>query len=344
MLSFNEESFRGVDMNEHFKLYHTIDGKYKGIIFDHDYKFQLNNFPIPDEVILSSAGLSELDKLSFPLTVYKGIEGTMIRLFYANEDWNMATSSRIDAYTSFWSNHKSFGKQFEEYIEEITGTPFDVFLMSLNPLIAYFFLLPTSGSNRLGKSEEDPQKQIYLVGIQVDGKLKLVHSSDGLEHNAWSFLESCSIRNVQELYEQCEHSPLVVYHPDLIGITKYVSETYATRCKLRNNCQNVVARYFELLKQNPEEATQFRVMFPEANLEFYSQQLSRIVVYIQKNYYDRYVKKEHIIVPKVYFEIMKKCHERFLQTREKTTTERVYHIILEQDAKLILSLIRNFSY
>jgi hypothetical protein len=339
---FEENLYRGVDMNEQFKLYHTNDETYKGVVYDHTNNLVVCNFPVPEEIVLTH----ELaHTMSYPITVYKGVEGTLIRVFHYNEEWHMATSSRIDAYTSFWSNQQSFGRQFEEYVESITGTPFDVFLMSLDPTLVYFFILPTQGANRLGKLEDEIDKHVYLVGIQDQEKLQLPDPKY-IQKNAWSYLESYQIQNARDLLEQNEHNPLIYYHSDpsvQFKITKYISESYAMRCQLRNNCQNVPERYFELLKQNPEQATQFRAMYPESNLEFYSRQLSYVVGYIHKNYYDRYVKKEHVVIPKVYFQIMKKCHERFLETREKTTPTVVYHIILEQDVKLILSLIRNFS-
>jgi hypothetical protein len=340
---FEEQLFRGIDMNEYFKLYHTNDETYKGIIYDHNHKLVACNFPVPEEVVLTP---ETAQNISYPVHVYKGVEGTLIRVFYYNDEWHIATSSRLDAYTSFWANHQSFGRQFEEYVESITGTPFDVFLMSLDTSLIYFFILPTQGANRLGKVEDELEKHIYLVGIQAEGKLELPDSKR-LEKNAWSYLESYVIQNAQDLLDQSEQTPLIYYHlndqSNEFKIIKYISELYALRCKLRNNCQNVPERYFELLKQDPTQATQFRSMYPESNLEFYSKQLSYVVGYIHKNYYDRYVKKEHVVIPKIYFQIMKKCHERFLETHEKTTPTVVYHIILEQDVKLILSLIRNFS-
>jgi len=339
---FKEELFKGVEMNEHLRLYHTIDDKYKGIIFDQSYQLVLFNFPIPEEVVVESTDqLSNLE-LDFPLQVYDSVEGTLIRLFYFKDEWQMATSSRLDAYTSFWSSHKSFGKQFEEYVEDISGTPLEVFLCSLDRSIAYFFLLPTSGVNRIGKAEDEKDKKVYLVGTQSEGKIHLADSSLG--SNVWSYLESITVNHLEELLELTVKNPLVYYSSGLDKIQKFMSRDYTERCKLRNNSQNVVGRYFELLREDSDQAEKFRSMYPEANLEFYSKQLHTIVGYIHKNYYNRYVKKEYTIVPKIYFGIMKKCHEHYLETREKTTVEQVYNIILEQDTKLILSLIRNFSY
>lgn len=339
---FKEELFKGVEMNEHLRLYHTADDRYKGIIFDQSYQLVLGNFPIPEEIVVSS---EESQTISFPLKVYHSVEGTLIRLFYHNDDWHMATSSRLDAYTSFWSNRKSFGKQFEEYIEEISGTlPLDVFLCSLDPKISYFFLLPTTGVNRIGKPEDESQPKIYLVGVQIDKELRLVDSDSEVGKNVWSYLEHTCVENHQELFELVQKNPMIHYSEKLDKIQKFMSNDYSERCKLRNNSQDVVSRYFDLLRQDPEQALKFRSMYPEANLEFYSRQLNTIVGYIHKNYYNRYVKKEYTIVPKIYFGIMKKCHEKYLQNREKTTPEQVYHIILEQDTKVILSLIRNFSF
>jgi hypothetical protein len=337
---FKEELFKGVEMTEHLRLYHTTNEKYKGIIFNQSHELVVSNFPIPEELVVEP-GVDV--NLEFPLKVYKSVEGTLIRVFYYDDEWHLATSSRLDAYTSFWSNQKSFGKQFEEYVESISGTPLDVFLCSLDRSMAYFFLLPTSGVNRIGKSKDDTKKCIYLVGFQKNGKLELA-DSESVQPNLWSYLDFAIVNEVEELLELIQDNPVIHYSSELDKIHKYTSRDYSERCKLRNNSQSVVGRYFELLRQDSEQATKFRSMYPEANLEFYSKQLNTIAGYIHKNYYNRYVKKEYTVVPKIYFEIMKKCHQRYLETHEKTTGVQVYNIILEQDTKVILSLIRNFSY
>ncbi len=329
-------------MNEHLRLYHTTDDKYKGIIFNQQHQLIVSNFPVPEEVVVQ--GKPEMLGLSFPLDLVHSVEGTLIRLFYYNEEWHMATSSRLDAYTSFWSARQSFGKQFEEYVETITGTPFEVFLCSLDIQQKYFFLLPTSGLNRLGKVQDEPVKRIYLVAVQTADNKLLYGSELPEERNVWSYLVRTMVDSWEELLECCQRNPMIYYAPGLEKIVKYVSAEYAQQCKLRNNNQDILAQYFELLRTDPEQATQLRATYPEANLEHYSKQLNMVVNYIHKNYYNRYVKKEYTIVPKVYFEWMKKCHEHYLETREKTTVQQVYQMIIKQDPKRIISLIRNFSY
>lgn len=337
---FKEELFKGVDMNEHLRLYHTTDNKYKGIIFDHTHQLVMGNFPVPEEIVVDTDGAN----ISFPIDLTHSVEGTLIRVFYYGDEWRMATSSRLDAYTSFWSARHSFGKQFEEYIEAITGTPFEVFLCSLDTSCKYFFLLPTSGLNRLGKTQDEPVKRVYLVAIQTNED-KIMYGSDLLEEkNAWSYLVHTTVDSLEELVDCCQRNPMIYYAPNLEKVVKYISSEYAQQCKLRNNNQDILSQYFELLRTQPEQATQLRAAYPEANLEYYSKQLNMVVNYIHKNYYNRYVKKEYTIVPKIYFEWMKKCHEHYLQTREKTTVQQVYQMIIKQDPKRIISLIRNFSY
>ena len=277
------------------------------------------------------------------MTVYPSTEGSLIRVFYYKDEWHLATSSRLDAYTSFWSSRQSFGKQFETFVEMISGTPLDVFLCSLDPTLGYFFLLPTHGSNRLGKTQDDPEPKIYLVGIQtVDQQiLRGEELENRFERNIWSYFEKTCIESESELTEWVQTQPVIQYESD--RILKFVSDDYTKRLKRRSNNVNILDQYISLLRTSPDEATEFRAMYPESNLEFYSKQIGLIVGYIHKNYYNRYVKKEYTIVPKIYFEIMRACHKHYLDTREKTTAEQVYKIILAQDTRKIVSLIHNFS-
>lgn len=331
-------------MNEHLQLYHTTDEKYKGIIFDNHQKLVMTNFPVPEEIHLPGMQQELASKASFPMKVYPSTEGSLIRVFYHQNEWHLATSSRLDAYTSFWSSRESFGKQFETYVEAISGTPLDVFLCSLDPTLGYFFLLPTHGANRLGKTQDEPEPKIYLVGVQTADQqlLRGEELENRLERNLWSYFEAVQMESESELIEWVQKQPVIRYESD--RILKFVSDDYLRRLNRRSNNVNVIDQYISLLRTSPEEALEFRAMYPESNLEFYSKQLGLIVGYIHKNYYNRYVKKEYTIVPKTCFEFMKACHQHYLETREKTTPEQVYKIILSQNTRKIVSLIRNFSH
>lgn len=110
---------------------------------------------------------------------------------------------------------------------------------------------------------------------------------------------------------------------------------------------NVTLRYVELLRESPEQCKILEEMYPdemypELKLRDIPSKLEGITRYIHDNYMSRYVQKEYVQIPKTYYEIMKRCHEDYRSTREKTTLDKVWNTVLSQEPKNILSLIRNF--
>lgn len=337
-------SLRGVEMTESLKLYHSTDGTMKGLIFNHDEKKVVGNFPTPTELSLPSQ-VEEFNqtKLQYPIIAYGSIESTLIRVYHFDDEWHLSTSSKIDAYQSSWAEKDSFGIQFEQIVENISGTPFDVFLNSLDPSIKYFFLLPTRGLNRLGKRPEEETNEIYLVGIELeDGTIKHGNKFD-LERNLWSFLDEYTITSYEELLDLVckQQKNIIIYDSD--RLIKCISDEYKQRCELRNNEVDVQIRYIQLLQTDPEKCKAFVKLYPKEN--FFSEidhYLNLIVVFIHKSYMKRYVKKEYVKIPKHYYQIMKTCHQQYLSSFEKTTFPKVWKIIMDQEPKNILSLIRNF--
>jgi hypothetical protein len=210
----------------------------------------------------------------------------------------------------------------------------------------YFFLLPTVGTNRLGKVfVENEPKRIYLVGVE-DEQQKLTYGEelDKSEHNLWMYLDEYNIDSLEELQEIVlnQDQNVIVYQKD--KVFKCVSDAYKLRCDLRNNEPNIIYRYIELLKGQSERLDEFKDMYPEVNFVGYvDKRLFLMSKYIHSSYIARYIKKEYVLLPKIYFHIMKKCHQNFLESRERTTIERVQEMIMNQEPKVILSLIRNFS-
>ena len=64
-------------------------------------------------------------------------DGTLIRAFYFNDKWHLATRKKIDAFKSSWTQSQSFGELFEE----ISKAEVEYLTYSLNQNFSYSFLL-----------------------------------------------------------------------------------------------------------------------------------------------------------------------------------------------------------
>ena len=68
-------------------------------------------------------------------------EGSIIKLFWYKETWNVSTSRGIDAKTNFWISEKSFFELFVECVEKSYSCNYQFFLDSLEKNSFYTFLM-----------------------------------------------------------------------------------------------------------------------------------------------------------------------------------------------------------
>jgi hypothetical protein len=122
------------------------------------------------------------------------IEGSILRVYYSKDEWHISTNGRLDAFTSFWANPESFGKQFENLIFTLTREQldFDEFCCGLDQEYNYFFLLPTFENNRLGALEDI--MKFYLVGLEhtkdhtlLSGSSLPSYTRGFTNHQLWSY-------------------------------------------------------------------------------------------------------------------------------------------------------------
>lgn len=335
---------RGVEMTENLKMYHSDSGKFKGLVFDHSEKKIMGNFSTPIEIVVPQENVLSED--IFPADAYESIEGTLIRVYYFLGEWRISTNGKLDAFQSFWAEKNSFGELFEKCIVDISGTPLDVFLQSLDTSLKYLFILPTTGLNRIGTLPSTERPNLFLVGVEsMDGTLLRGNELESikLERNLWSFCRKFRLENMEQLLNTVvvDKINLIIYKNE--EIFKYISQEYKCRCDLRNNEMDVGLRYIQLLKNAPENCSDFRKMYPEINFSTqYEEPLRLIAKFIHTSYMKRYIKKEYVHIPKIYFLIMTQCHQQYTSSRQKTTLSSVRETILNKDPKFILSLIRNF--
>ena len=347
---FSESDLRGVDMSETLRLYHSKDDRFKGLIYDQTYQLVVQNFPVPEEYTFPQQRAAfELAYANepFPLTVYEAIEGTVIRVYYHQEEWHLSTSSRLDAFASTWASDQSFGHQFEEWVETVSGVPLDIFLCSLRRDRKYFFLLPTVGINRLGKSprEETHMHRIYLVAIETDThELLFGPRLPRDETNLWSYAREWSVASIEEWMTLAEQFNLM-YYRSATQLVKCMTESYTERCALRNNQINILHRYLELYQaEEHDRCDALRNMYPEMDFEtLLFDKMDRAIRVIHQAYMNRYVHRQVVHLPKTIYVMIRKCHNRYRETREKTTYTTIRAILLEQQPRHILLLLNDLE-
>jgi hypothetical protein len=345
-MQFNNESMRGVDMTEQLRLYHTKDERFKGLIYDHAHQPVVSNFPMHTEYTFPEQATefaSMFRDEPWPVMLYEAIEGSLIRVYQYNDEWHLSTSSRIDAFQSTWASSQSFGSQFEEFVVSISGVPLDVFLCSLRPERKYYFLLPTAGINRLGK-EPDAQepRRIYLVAVEtLDHQLWYGPNLPRDETNLWSYAKSWAVSSMEEWLGIAQHQNLSYYRSPT-EIVRCQTSDYARRCALRNNEMNLFYRYLQLYHSKDwSRCEELGKMYPEIDFSrWFEQSLTRTVYALHHAYVQRYIDKQRHHLPKSMHILLRKCHGRYLERREKTTPTVIEEILVEQEPRHILTLFQ----
>lgn len=340
-------SIKCLDSSEELSLIQNAEKKLKGVIIDKDSNTVVQNFFMPIEFIL---GKDNHEINSFPTTLYKYVEGTSIRVYFWKDKWRISTTSRLDAFTSFWSNPVSFGALFVERLQKLGVSTLEEFYGLLDVSKVYFFLLPTSGMNRIGVLED--LNELFLIAmhqLQHEDTLQYGIDLEGFpNHGVWKYLDKYMVSDVNELdnlTKSIDTDGFIWFPPNGNNqMVKFVTESYISRCKLRDNQANISFRYLQLKKNGDTEGCRkLEEMYPEARFDDLDNTMERLSRFLHKMYINRYVHKEYVIVNRTYYTILKRIHGLYISSRVPTSIKQVKDVIMENDTRLILSLLRKFS-
>ena len=159
----------------------------RGIVFDGD-SILFKGYPYTPEYTYEDYDyLNTIDISNFK--AFNAREGTLLRLFYHNDDWMVSTHRRLDAYSCRWGSRKTFGTLLEEAFEsevnisdkfkellddiiDVGENSFKRWLTLLDKKSQYMLLLETSEDNRI-VCRNGPEPRVYNAGVITDGKLSL---------------------------------------------------------------------------------------------------------------------------------------------------------------------------
>ena len=303
-----------IDLSEHLKLVNTEDGKYKGLIFDHSDQLVVSNFPVIEEIVIENT--DSKDSNDSETEYFEFIEGSILRVYYFKDEWHISTNGRLDAFTSFWANPESFGKQFENLICTLTREQldFDEFCCGLDQEYNYFFLLPTFENNRLGVLED--RMKFYLVGLEhtedhtlLSGSSLPSYTRGFTNHQLWSYPARIT-------KEQAFQEGAIVFSSITGVMTKLMTPEYKSNMDLRNNEPNLYKRYLELLCLDPIKAEQLKNMHKQVNFDYViNQAIQDLILYTYRCYVHRFIYKEQIKVSQVIHFFLGLCLARSYRYR-----------------------------
>lgn len=323
------------DVYGSLKLFTSFDNSFKGLIVD-----EHNHVLVPYYPNLEDTLITESTTLSFPLTAYKSTESSLIRAFFYNGFWTLSTSTRIQAEESNWTESASFYQLFEEALQHTCNLELDEFFQVLDTDKVYFFLLPTTGLNRIGKKATVTGEPIQLAGIYYQEEL---HLPETLIHHPGMYGDIVTVTplpqptvfsTLDEFRAAVDSAPVGYLVPDTR--TRYVNGGYNSRFKLRDNRQDIHSHFIYILKNGSEEDRSTMVeMYPE--LEEY---FGKAVEELHSKYLMRYVKR-NVTQGESYdvHRFLKRCHEQYKTTYTPLRKQDVQAVLLKNSVNTILALV-----
>jgi hypothetical protein len=292
----------------------------------------------------TNVNVNGLINIDFKLTVQPVFEGALIRIFYANGQWNLSTKKMLDAFRAKWSSEKSFGQMFVEV--------FPQYLDYLKKDYCYSFLVGHKENNII---EINQNYVIHLNTIDLVNNVYIDEKINIPEVNHISqFEEVIEIMNQEELLNKInelkmnnEISRQIGYmfvNKDKNVYQKFIKNHYIEIRELWGNTNSRLFRYLHLRK-NPEKLKKYLEIFNQDKTKLleYENYLMGIAAFILNTYRNRYVSKTIQKIPFYMRDIIYKIHGLYLQTKNKVNFQDVNVILHDLDEKKFCYVINNIE-
>lgn len=275
------------------------------------------------------------------------IDGTMLKLYYYDNEWQLSTTRCINAQTSWWSCQKSFDTLFKETVcidyNRLSKDYVYTFILQ-HPLNQLTLLVNTPKVVHVSTRSLIDLKEYNDVNVYIC-------SSDGEESNNIvskpNIIENGITKTITEWQNHLRENPRGN------GVRGYIlrkaksdssedgsegedgsselrlkmdSEIFKDMSKVRGNSQTLLIRYLQLINSDGERQ-KLRNYYPMYREQFDMIEANLISIsnVIQTEYYHKYIKKEfnRNFNPR-YNQTLKQLHGQYKRTKQTTTTEVVY--------------------
>ena len=332
--------------------------KCNGIIFKKD-KVIANGFPYINTY------LSEKKETLTVLNTFKSYrsflsyEGTLLRIFFFENNWLVTTNKKINAFRSKWSSKDSYGNilknsieylysqtnsQLRKLLQNDCNSPYKSFLNTLDKNNIYILKIQNTYDNRIVcDSPEFPS--VYHIGTFKNNKFDLNDSISIPKPEEKIFENNNQMLTFVNNLSIHENVGLDVYDennkPYLI-----MNSEYSKLKSVRGNEPSIKYRYLQI-RMDREKVDMLYYLYPKFADQFdnYENILYECAKQINYNYIKRFIKKKYITVPREEYQIMKKCHQWHLQDRERNriSLTKIIEILNEESATILNRIIRKYK-
>ena len=320
-----------------------VIGHVRGIIVNTDTKeIVCRSFPYTPEVVSNEPERAQsllpedLSNVSF----YNACEGTVLRLFWAGDEWRISTHRKVDAHNSYWAG-PTFGSLFQELREG--NFEFE----DLDKNLCYVFLM-SHNSNRLVYSIPKPQLMLITIYNRSEARFLATTEYGPDFEEARLNPPGCvypqpveGIKTLSDLQEAVEslEDEATFNSAGIIALAdsanphpiKMMNESYSSLRDARGNDPNLRARYIQL-RGTPEGGLvvgwftepSYQEVFDAAEDE-----VDTLIERLHDMYMNRYVHKDFSELPKEEFVTLQRCHSWHVSDRSKNkvTEDKVREVL-----------------
>lgn len=285
--------------------------------------------------------------------IFLSEEGTLLRVFFHEGKWHLSTHKRIDAFGSYWSSRKSFGEHFidalDHYFSQGPGKGkldyesvdhlFDVFCNTLDRECVYTFLVRTNADTRI-VSRPPPHPTLYFGGhfwngLRLAGNPTLVDWPTRVH-----FTTSESLRDFVEGLNPLDYQGVIVFMTNQT-VFKVMTPGYLQMAKLRGSEPSFYRAYLRLREDN-ELIHRTLSIFPEKKelMKNIETDIVSLATKLCRYYARRYIHKEHVVVNKHYYYLMRLAHNWHCECRERNIVQvNKFLELLDQQTPHFLSFL-----
>lgn len=334
------------------KLFSEPNDGRKGVVFENNKKV-MDAFPRVKSLIVSDNELlgDLTDDIVAKSVFYDHHEGALIRVYYANNGWNVSTQKKIDAFRSRWSGGMSFGELWSQAIKlEMEDKP-ESFEQSDNHLLAFFntldkekqylFIIRHNEDNRIVcKAPEKPT--VYHVGTYIKNVLDPDDEINITKPAKYRFPTVDALRSHVLSLDSTKIS-------GCIGATnrqkwyKIQNKEYYRLEKVRGNEPSLRFRYLQV-RLDPDLVDDLFMLFPSYAHIFdeCEDSIYAIAKYIHRAYMDRFIRRQFITLDREFFTIMRLCHDWHKEDRQnnKVDLDKVIDVLNTRYDHVLNKMIR----
>ena len=271
--------------------------------------------PSKSKEYLTYDKLIELSNSPEPL-----VDGTMINLFYHNNEWLTSTRSNIGA-TNKWSSDNSFQEMFKECSDSLDYS-------TLDREYTYSFVMRHMNNRLTSKVHKN---ELVLVEVYHNGVNQpcLPTNKGYITVNDWM---------PDELYKGLTVKQNNIRYKWLTNEHKFIE-------MIKPNTNNPCLNY--LILRNSGNLTEYIKYFPEQRFRFnnYREKLHNLTKLIYQVYVGVFIKKtfEKENIPFYLRPLMYEIHGEYLKTKQGISWDYIKNYIYELDPKRLYFVMNNLK-